>query len=42
MKPPNDNDTAETLYPSYVGPYKIGNTLGQGQTGNDYIIHIIF
>ena len=34
MKPPSDNDVTETIYPAYVGPYKLGETLGQGQTGN--------
>ena len=36
MKPPV-NDTA---YPAYVGPYKIGATLGQGQTGEYIPYHI--
>ncbi|KAL5252573.1 hypothetical protein ACHWQZ_G015377 [Mnemiopsis leidyi] len=31
MKPPNAE--TESVYPAYVGPYKIGKTLGQGQTG---------
>ena len=31
MKPPNTE--TESVYPAYVGPYKIGKTLGQGQTG---------
>ncbi|XP_063678326.1 serine/threonine kinase SAD-1-like isoform X2 [Bolinopsis microptera] len=31
MKPPNTE--MESIYPAYVGPYKIGKTLGQGQTG---------
>ena len=31
MKPPNAE--MESIYPAYVGPYKIGKTLGQGQTG---------
>ena len=35
MKPPNTE--TESVYPAYVGPYKIGKTLGQGQTGESQI-----
>ena len=34
MKPPQKD--SGNLYPVYVGPYKIGKTLGQGQTGRFY------